>query len=57
MVLHHLLLGRICQILHTSFRLLKVDVAETTVEENLARVELEEEAELRIVDDLVAPKI
>ena len=57
MILNHFLLGRVRQILHTGFGLLKVDVAETTVEEDFARIQLEEKTELRIVDDLVASKV
>jgi len=56
-VLDDLLLGRVCQILHARLFLLEIDVAEAAVEEDLARVELEEEAELRIVDDGVAAEV
>lgn len=57
MVLHHLLLDGVLQILHTSFHLLQVDVAETTVEQDLARVELEDQPELPIVDQRVAAEV
>jgi hypothetical protein len=49
-VLHHLLLDGILQILHTRLHLLEVDVAEATVEEDLARVQLEQQTQLRVVD-------
>lgn len=57
MVLHHLLLDGVLQILHTGFHLLQVDVAETTVEQDLARVELEDQPELPIVDQRVAAEV
>lgn len=41
-IFNNLLLDCKCQVLHTSLLLLEVDVAETTVEEYFARVELEE---------------
>ena len=57
MVLNHLLLDGILEILHAGFHLLKVDVAQTTVEENFARIELEQKAQLPIVDQGVAAKV
>lgn len=56
-VLDDLFLDRIAQILHTGFLLLEVDVAQATVEENLARVELEEQAKLGVVDHGVASQV
>lgn len=38
MVLHHLLLDGVLQILHSRFHLLQVDVAKTSVKQDLARV-------------------
>ena len=52
-----LLLGGEGQILHSSVLLLEVDVAQTTVEEDLARVQLELQAQLLIVDVVVATEI
>lgn len=56
-ILNHLLLDGILQVLHASFHLLKVDVAQTTIEENLARIELEKKTQLSIVDQGVATKV
>ena len=57
MVLDHLLLGRIPQILQTSFFLLEVDVTKAAVEKHLARVQLEHEPELLVVDGRVAAEV
>ena len=57
MVLHHLLLDGILQILDASLHLLEVDVAEAPVEQDLARVELEQQTQLRIVDQSVATEV
>ena len=56
-VLHHLLLDGILQILDASLHLLEVDVAEAPVEQDLARVELEQQTQLRIVDQSVATEV
>ena len=56
-VLDNLLLGGILQILDTSIHLIEVDVAEAPVEQNLARVELEQQTQLRIVDQSVATEV
>jgi hypothetical protein len=53
-VWHHLLLCSERQVLQTGVSLLQVDVAETTVEEHLARVQLELQAELLVIDVVVA---
>jgi hypothetical protein len=45
------------KILQTGIALLQVDVAQTAVEEDLARVELELEAELLVVDVVVAAQV
>ena len=57
MVLHHLLLDGVLQILEPGVHLLEVDVAETAVEEDLARVQLEQQAKLRVVDQCVAAEV
>lgn len=57
MVLNHLLLDRVPQILHAGVHLLEVDVAEAAVEQDLARVQLEEQAQLRVVDQCVAAEV
>ena len=57
MVLHHLLLDGVLQILQTGVHLLEVDVAETAVEQDLARVQLEQQAQLRVVDQCVAAEV
>ena len=56
-VLDHLLLGRICQILQAGLFLLQVDVAEAAVEQHLARVQLEHEPELLVVDGRVPAQV
>lgn len=56
-ILDDLLLDRVGQVLHTGVLLLQVDVAQAAVEEHLARVELEEKAELGVVDHCVAAKV
>lgn len=45
------------QVLHTSILLLEVDVAETTIEEYFARVELELQTQLLIVDVVVPAEV
>lgn len=56
-VLYNLLLDSVRQILHTSIFLLQVDVAETSVEEHLARIEFEEQAQLCVVDHGVSSQV
>lgn len=51
-----LLCGEI-QVLHSSVLLLQIDVAQTTIEEHFAGVELELEAELLIVDVVVSAEV
>jgi hypothetical protein len=57
MVWDDFLLGCERQILHTSIFLLEVNVAQSTVEENLARVQLELQTELFVVDIIVASEV
>ena len=54
---HDLFLCGKGQILQTGVSLLQVDVAQTAVEEDLTRVELELEAELLVVDVVVAAQV
>lgn len=56
-VLHHLLLHSVRQVLHACVLLLQVYVAQTPVEQDLARVKLEQEPQLCIVYHGVAAKI
>lgn len=56
-VLDNLLFRGKVQILHTSFVLLQVDVAQAAVEEDFAGVELELEAQLLVVDIVVATEV
>jgi hypothetical protein len=56
-VRNHLLLRGERQILQTSVSLLQVDVAETTIKQNLAGVKLELQAELLVVDVVVAAQV
>jgi hypothetical protein len=56
-VLDNLLLHGIGQILQTGLLLLQVDVAETSIEQNLTRVKLEEQTKLRIVDHSIASQV
>ena len=56
-VLDNLLLDSVGQVLQTSLLLLQVDVAQTSVEEDFARVELEEKTQLRIVDHVVTAQV
>lgn len=56
-VLDNLFLDGIPQILKTSFPLLKIDVAKTAVEKHLARVELEEQTELGVIDHCVSAEV
>lgn len=56
-VLDNLFLDSIFEILKTSFLLLQVNVAETTIEQNLARIQLEHETQLGIVDHGVASEV
>lgn len=57
MVLNHLLLGGVLQVLHAGLCLLEVDVAQAAVEQHLARIELEQQAQLRVVDQRVAAEV
>lgn len=50
-------LCRIGQIVHARLRLLQVDIAQSSVEEDFARVELVLQAQLLVVDGRVASKI
>ncbi len=52
-----LLLRRVRQVLQTNILLLQVDVAETAIEEYLAGVQLELQAQLLVVDVAVAAEI
>jgi hypothetical protein len=54
---HHLLLGGKGQILHTGILLLEVDVAEATVEQDFARIQLEFQAKLLVVDIIVTAQV
>lgn len=56
-VFHDLFLDGICQILHTSLFLLQIYVAQSSIEEYFARVELEEETKLGIVNHAVTSQI
>lgn len=56
-VLDNLFLDSILEILKTSFLLLQVNVAETTVEQNLARIQLEHETQLGVVDHCVTSEV
>lgn len=56
-IFYHLFLHCVRQILHASILLLKIDVAQTTVEEDLARVELKEQSQLCVVNHCVAAKV
>lgn len=56
-ILHDLLLHGILQVLQARLLLLQVYVAEASVEEDLARVELEEQAELRVIDHVVSTEV
>lgn len=56
-ILHDLLLDGVRQVLHTGVLLLQVDVAQAAVEENFARVQLEEEAELGVIDHCVSAQV
>lgn len=57
MVLNHLFLDGVGQVLQTQLLLLQIDVAQTAIEENLARVKLEEKTKLGIIDDGVATEV
>ena len=57
MVRHHFLLRSEGQILESSISLLQVDVAKTAVEEHLTGVQLELQAELLVVDVVVAAQV
>lgn len=56
-VLDDLLLHGVREILHTSILLLQVDVAQTAVEQDFTGVELEQKAELGVVDHGVASQV
>lgn len=56
-VFNDLFLDGIRQVLHSGIFLLQVDVAQATVEEDLAGVKFEQEAELGVVDHGVAPEV
>lgn len=56
-ILDNLFLDGIRQILHTRFLLLQVDVAQSTVEQDLAGIQLEEETQLGIIDHVVASQV
>ena len=56
-VRNHLLLRSEGQILQTRIPLLQVDVAETTVERDLAGIQLEFQAKLFVVDVVVAAQV
>lgn len=57
MIRNHLLLRRIRQILHTSLLLLQIDVAQPAIEQHLARIQLELQPQLLIVDTVVPAEI
>ena len=57
MVRNNLLFGSERQILQTSVSLLEIDVAETAVEEDLAGVQLELQAQLFVVDVVVSAQV
>jgi hypothetical protein len=54
---YHLLFGGKGQILHTGVLLLEVDIAESAVEQDFARVQLEFQAKLLVVDIVVSAQI
>ena len=56
-VLDHLLLHGVSKILEAGLLLLQVDVAEPTVEQHFARVQLEQETQLRVVDHGVSSEV
>lgn len=56
-ILDHLLLHSVRQVLQTSIFLLQVDVAKTTVEQNLAGIQLKQETELCVIDHGVASEV
>lgn len=56
-ILDNLFLDGEREILHSSFLLLEVYITETTIEKNLARIELEHETELCIVDHVVPSQV
>lgn len=56
-VFHHLFLGSIGEILHSSVLLLQVYVAKPAVKEHFARVQLEEQPKLGIVNHCVAAEV
>jgi hypothetical protein len=56
-VLDNLLLDGEREILHSGLLLLEIYVTQTAVEENLARVKLEHQTQLSVIDHVVPPQI